>query len=198
MVDFDVTVHGEQNHAGTTPMYLRKDPMVKTAELILKLTEAVKSISSTGVITFGEMQLHPGVANVIPGSVHFLVDMRDGNREALLKEESAVAEILSAASGDGFDVEFKMYNHEDPVPMDSVLVDDLERCVQEASIPYKRMNSGAGHDSMIIAWEIPTCMIFIPSVNGISHSPKEYTKPEDLGRGCEVLGRMLVKRASEK
>ncbi|MBQ8590673.1 MAG: M20 family metallo-hydrolase [Firmicutes bacterium] len=198
MVDFDVTVHGEQNHAGTTPMYLRKDPMVKTAELILKLTEAVKSISSTGVITFGEMQLHPGVANVIPGSVHFIVDMRDGNREALLKEESAVAEILSAASGDGFDVEFKMYNHEDPVPMDSVLVDDLERCVQEASIPYKRMNSGAGHDSMIIAWEIPTCMIFIPSVNGISHSPKEYTKPEDLGRGCEVLGRMLVKRASEK
>ncbi len=198
MVDFDVTVHGEQNHAGTTPMYLRKDPMVKTAQLILKLTEAVKSISSTGVITFGEMQLHPGVANVIPGSVHFIIDMRDGNREALLKEESAVAEILSAASGDGFDVEFKMYNHEDPVPMDSVLVDDLERCVQEASIPYKRMNSGAGHDSMIIAWEIPTCMIFIPSVNGISHSPKEYTKPEDLGRGCEVLGRMLVKRASEK
>ncbi|MBQ6685817.1 MAG: M20/M25/M40 family metallo-hydrolase, partial [Firmicutes bacterium] len=111
-----------------------------------------------------------------------------------------VSEILSAASGEGFDVEFKMYNHEDPVPMNRELVNCLEDCVREAEIPYQRMNSGAGHDSMIVAWEIPTCMIFIPSVNGISHSPKEYTKPEDLGRGCEVLGRMLMKRAksSEK
>ena len=195
MVNFSVTVTGEQNHAGTTPMYLRKDPVVKTAELILKLTEKVRAISSTGVITFGELQVHPGVANVIPGNVCFSIDLRDGNRSALLEEEAAVAEILRGADGDGFRVEQRMFNHEDPVPMDAELVDCLESCVQEAAIPYKRMNSGAGHDSMIIAWEIPTCMIFVPSVNGISHSPKEYTRPEDLGRGCEVLGRMLVKRA---
>ena len=62
----------------------------------------------------------------------------------------------------------------------------------------RRFFSGAGHDSMIIAWEIPTCMIFVPSVDGISHSPKEYTRPEELSRGCEVLGRMLMKRAGER
>lgn len=195
MVNFDVTIRGEQNHAGTTPMYLRKDPMVKTAELILKLTENVKAISPTGVITFGEMELHPGVANVIPGNVHFSIDLRDGNGAALLEEEAMVQRVIGEAEADGFGVELKMYNHEEPVPMNRELVDCLEEAVKEAGIPYKRMNSGAGHDSMIVAWEIPTCMIFVPSVHGISHSPKEYTSPEDLSRGCEVLGRLLVKRA---
>lgn len=195
MVNFDVTIRGEQNHAGATPMYLRKDPMVKTAELILKLTENVKAISPTGVITFGEMELHPGVANVIPGNVHFSIDLRDGNGAALLEEEAMVQRVIGEAEADGFGVELKMYNHEEPVPMNRELVDCLEEAVKEAGIPYKRMNSGAGHDSMIVAWEIPTCMIFVPSVHGISHSPKEYTSPEDLSRGCEVLGRLLVKRA---
>lgn len=195
MVNFDVTIRGEQNHAGTTPMYLRKDPVVKTAELLLKLTENVKAISPTGVITFGEMELHPGVANVIPGNVHFSIDLRDGNGAALLEEEAMVQRVIGEAEADGFGVELKMYNHEEPVPMNRELVDCLEEAVKEAGIPYKRMNSGAGHDSMIVAWEIPTCMIFVPSVHGISHSPKEYTSPEDLSRGCEVLGRLLVKRA---
>ena len=197
MVNFDVTIHGEQNHAGTTPMYLRKDPVIKSAELILNLTKQVREISPTGVITIGEMQLHPGVANVIPGKVHFSIDLRDGNGRALREEEEMVQRVIRKAENDGFGVELKMYNHEDPVPMHGELVNCLETAVQEAGIPYKRMNSGAGHDSMIVAWEIPTCMIFIPSVNGISHSPKEYTKPEDLGNGCEVLGRLLVKRAGQ-
>ncbi len=195
MMNFDVTIHGEQNHAGATPMYLRKDPMVKMAEVILQATEAVKAISGTGVITFGEMELHPGLKNVIPGSVHAIIDLRDGNGEALLAEKAAVETILQSAEEDGFTVEYTSYGYEPPVPMEPELVDCLETCVKEAEIPYKRMNSGAGHDSMIIAWEIPTCMIFVPSVDGISHSPKEYTKPEDLSRGCELLGRMLVKRA---
>ena len=195
MMNFEVTIHGEQNHAGATPMYLRKDPMVKMAEVILKATEAVKSISPTGVITFGEMELHPGLKNVIPGSVHCIIDLRDGNGPALLQEQASLEAILEEAAGDGFGVEYRSYSYEPPVPMNSELVDALEDCAKEAEIPYKRMNSGAGHDSMITAWEIPTCMIFVPSVDGISHSPKEYTRPEDLSRGCEVLGRMLVKRA---
>ena len=198
MMNFDVTISGEQNHAGATPMYLRKDPMVKMAEVILKATEAVKAISPTGVITFGEMELHPGLKNVIPGSVHCIIDLRDGNGPALLEEQAAVEAILEEACADGFGVEYRSYSYEPPVPMNSQLVDALEECAREAEIPYKRMNSGAGHDSMIIAWEIPTCMIFVPSVDGISHSPKEYTRPEDLSRGCEVLGRMLMKRADER
>ena len=157
----------------------------------------MKTISKTGVITYGEMELHPGLKNVIPGSVHAIIDLRDGNGEALLAEKAAVEAIFQSAEADGFKVEYTGYGYESPVPMDRELVDCLETCVQEADIPYKRMNSGAGHDSMIIAWEIPTCMIFVPSVDGISHSPKEYTRPEDLGRGCEVLGRMLVKRAGD-
>ena len=197
MMNFDVTIYGEQNHAGATPMYLRKDPMVKMAEVILQTTEAVKTISKTGVITYGEMELHPGLKNVIPGSVHAIIDLRDGNGEALLAEKAAVEAIFQSAEADGFKVEYTGYGYEPPVPMNPELVDCLETCVKEADIPYKRMNSGAGHDSMIIAWEIPTCMIFVPSVDGISHSPKEYTRPEDLGRGCEVLGRMLVKRAGD-
>ena len=178
-------------------MYLRKDPMVKMAEIILKATEAVKEISSTGVITFGEMELHPGLKNVIPGSVHCIIDLRDGNGPALLAEQTAVEAILDEAAAEGFGVEYRSYGYEPPVPMNAELVDALEMCAREAAVPYKRMNSGAGHDSMIIAWEIPTCMIFVPSVDGISHSPKEYTKPEDLSRGCEILGRMLVKRAGQ-
>ncbi len=198
MMNFDVTISGEQNHAGATPMYLRKDPMVKMAEVILKATQAVKAISPTGVITFGEMELHPGLKNVIPGSVHCIIDLRDGNGPALLEEQAAVEAVLEEACADGFGVEYRSYSYEPPVPMNAELVDALEDCTREGEILYKRMNSGAGHDSMIIAWEIPTCMIFVPSVDGISHSPKEYTRPEDLSRGCEVLGRMLMKRAGER
>lgn len=193
MVNIEATIYGEQNHAGATPMYMRKDPMVKTAEIITEATAKVKGISSTGVVTFGELSLHPCVANVIPGSVHFIIDLRDGNGQALLKEEEEVMRIIKAAADEGFRVDVNMYNHEDPVPLDGKLVDALEEAVKESGISYKRMNSGAGHDAMIIGREIPTCMIFIPSANGISHSPLEYTSAEDVGKGCEVLGRLLVK-----
>ena len=195
MVMFSVSILGEQNHAGTTPMYLRKDPVVKTAELILRLTERIRQISDRGVITFGEMKVHPGVSNVIPGQVDFSIDLRDGDRQALLEEEQAVKEIILNAQQDGFGVELEMYSHEDPVPLSREMTTSLQEAAEEAEIPYKRMNSGAGHDAMIIGRVIPTAMIFIPSQDGISHSPKEYTRPEDLSRGCEILGRLLVKRA---
>ena len=191
----DVTICGEQNHAGTTPMYLRRDPLVKTAELILKMTERVRKISPTAVITIGELDLQPGVSNVIPGQVHFVIDMRDGDGETLLTAKDAVEDIIYGAEEDGFRTELKIYSYKEPVPLDRELVDSLEEAAEDAGAAWKRMNSGAGHDSMAIAGEIPTCMIFIPSADGISHSPKEYTSPEDLSWGCEVLGRLLVKRA---
>lgn len=195
MVQFTVTITGEQNHAGATPMYMRKDPMVRAAALMLRLTEEVKAISQTGVITFGEVEVHPGVSNVIPGRVTFSIDLRDGNGASLLQEEETVKRCAAEAESEGFGVEVVMYSHEDPVPLNQDMIGSLEDACREAGFTYKRMNSGAGHDSMVIGREIPTCMIFVPSKGGISHSPQEYTSPEDLGRGVEVLGRLLVKRA---
>ncbi len=198
MMKADVAIYGEQNHAGTTPMYLRKDPVVKTAELILNMTERVKEISRSAVITIGELDLQPNVSNVIPGRVHFVIDMRDGDGAALLDAKKAVERIIHSAEDDGFRTELKIYSYKEPVSLNAGLVDCLEETARAAGAAYKRMNSGAGHDSMAIAGEIPTCMIFIPSVDGISHSPQEYTRPEDLGWGCEVLGRLLVKRAKDR
>lgn len=195
MMRIDVTISGEQNHAGTTPMYLRKDPLVKTAELILNMTERVKKISFGAVITVGQLELQPGSANVIPGQVHFVIDMRDSDKEALRQAKETVEAVIFAAEDDGFGVECNVYSYLEPVPLNRQLIESLEDAAREAGAAYQRMNSGAGHDSMIIAGEIPTCMIFIPSVDGISHSPQEYTRPEDLSWGCEVLGRLLVKRA---
>ena len=176
-------------------MYLRKDPVVKAAQQILQLTERIRQISDRGVITFGEIKVHPGVSNVIPGRVDFSIDLRDGDLQALLEEEQAVKDIILNAQQDGFGVELEMYSHENPVPLSREMTASLQEAAEEAEIPYKRMNSGAGHDAMIIGRVIPTAMIFIPSQDGISHSPKEYTRPEDLSRGCEILGRLLVKRA---
>lgn len=195
MVMFSVSVRGEQNHAGATPMYLRKDPMIKAAQLMLQLTERIQEISPSGVITFGEVAVSPGVANVIPGQVDFSIDLRDGNLDALLAEEAAVKEIIRAAEEDGFTIDLQMYSHEDPVPLDPEMTASLQEAAEEAKITHKRMNSGAGHDAMIIGRVIPTAMIFIPSADGISHSPDEYTRPCDLSNGCEILGRMIVKRA---
>lgn len=195
MVNFAVTIHGEQNHAGSTPMYMRKDPMVAAAEMIIAMTERVKAISHTGVITVGEISIHPGVANAIAGRVSFSVDLRDGRSEPLHLEEEAVLECAEAMRRQGFAVDCQMYNHEEPVPLCGPMIDALEAVTEEANVSHMRMNSGAGHDAMIIGRQIPACMIFVPSVGGISHSPKEYTAPEHLGIGCEVLARLLAKRA---
>ncbi len=184
-----IVVQGMADHSGATPMGFRKDALVTGARLIVKIEEIGKKHSAQGIVTtVGVVDIEPSSINVIPGRVVLWVDLRgvDEQSIALARQElqGAVVEIVAA---DKITVDVEVLTADTPVPLDVRLAEVTEQVCQEHSIPYQRMNSGAGHDAMHLAKLIPTTMIFVPSVEGISHNPAEYTKPEDLVCGVQVL-----------
>jgi hydantoinase/carbamoylase family amidase len=192
---WELEIRGEQNHAGTTPMNLRKDPVSAAAQLITALTNHAKGLSKTATVTVGKMQAFPGMSNVIPDRVFMTVDMRDAVKENLLGLKKFLEEKLQDLEADGFGVFAKNMCHEMPSKLDGALVDQVEAAAIRAGAKYLRMNSGAGHDAQIFAEKIPACMIFIPSKDGISHSPREYTQDEQVDMGRKVMEETLARLA---
>lgn len=184
-----VTVRGESNHAGATPMDMRRDPMAAAARLILSVQDiaAAQCLPDT-VATVGEISCAPNMPNVIPGEVSFTVDIRDveeaGIDRALSLLEKALAEV---SAGEGVTVSLETIGRSAPV----VLTDRVVRAVREAAaacgVPCMDMNSGAVHDTAMLAGITDVGMIFIPSAEGRSHTPEEYTAPEDIALGCQAL-----------
>lgn len=193
---FEITVTGHQNHAGTTPMSMRKDPVAAAAGVIASMTEEIRRISETAVLTVGEFSVKPGVSNVIADQARFTVDMRDGSPETLKRGTEMLERHLNGLREQGFGIQTLYPCAEPPARLDSAMIEDLEQAAKELEIPCVRMNSGAGHDAQVFAQVLPACMIFVPSVDGISHSPKEYTRPEDLSQGCRVLAQLLRRRTA--
>lgn len=191
IVNYDVTISGQQNHAGTTPMNLRKDPVVEAANLIVEMTREIGGPVGTATVTFGKLQCFPGMQNVVPGSVFFTLDLRDGDREALIKEEEWFLSRLREIDRRGFRVEAIRTQWTDPVKMDGRLIEILDRAASARDLSAMRIRSGAGHDAMVFGEVLPTGMIFVQSRGGISHNPLEYTSPEDLQAGFEALCEML-------
>ena len=196
---FEVTIKGEQNHAGTTPMKLRKDPAAAMAAIMDRLTTGIPEISQTAVITVGSIKLHPGISNVIPREASFSIDLRDGAKDLHDKEKAFVMETIEKVVQErGLEVEINRPCDEPPAALNQEMISDLVDAVEEAGLSCVRMNSGAGHDAQVFSATVPACMIFIPSQKGISHSPLEYTKPEDLGAGALALAGLLQRRAAKR
>ncbi len=193
---FEITVTGHQNHAGTTPMNMRKDPVAAAAGMIVSMTEEIRKISDSAVLTVGEFSVKPGVSNVIADQARFTVDMRDGELRYLRQGKEMLERHVEELRDRGFGVSVLYPCDEPPAALDPAMIADLEQAAAELEIPYVRMNSGAGHDAQVFAQELPACMIFVPSVDGISHSPKEYTRPQDLSQGCRVLAQLLRRRTA--
>lgn len=187
---------GEENHAGTTPMAVRKDPLVAAANIVLlanrRANEMVKEFGGSTVATVGKMIVKPGAPNVIPGSVEMEIDIRDSKKENMRKLKDEVVSAINSLEN-----QFGIQNTTDvpfdypPCPCAKEVVDAIENAASTEGIKAKRMNSGAGHDAQNIAKKVKTAMIFVPSVNGISHSPMEWTNWDDVENGVKVLTHTL-------
>ena len=185
---WDVTVQGFANHAGTTPMDRRRDALLAAARFIEAVNRVVTSVPGRQVGTVGRIQALPGAPNVIPGTVVLSLELRDldAAKIAMLYERiRAEARRIGDASGTAFD--FKEINVNEPAPTDRRLRGMIADAARELGLTTKAMPSGAGHDAQDMARIGPAGMIFVPSVGGISHSPRELSRAEDITNGANVL-----------
>jgi len=183
---------GEQNHAGTTPMDLRRDPVPVMADFIRDMFCRIKPYEGDLVLTMGKIDVWPGNANVIPQKVSVTYDLRSADYDLGRKVFAGILNLQDKHYG-AVKIEVTPAWEDRPTDLDPQGIEELEAVARELNYPYKIMNSGAGHDSQNMAKSYPTNMIFVPSVGGVSHHEKEYTKPEDLEAGLAVLKAYLKK-----
>ncbi|MDQ1001919.1 allantoate deiminase [Neobacillus niacini] len=193
---YNVTVTGESDHAGTTPMHYRKDAVYTAALLIQALIEQAKETDPLLVATVGRMEIKPNIPNVIAREVVFSIDIRH-SEEALLEEFSVkVFEAFKQiCQKHQTNLQIDNWMNEQPVKMCEKLSDLSAAVLEKEAVPYKVMTSGAGHDAQVFGQYMPACLLFVPSHRGISHSPDEYTKAEDLEKGVQLLIKVLHKLA---
>ena len=185
--NYELTIQGNQNHAGTTSMPLRHDPVVAAAEFITESTRQMMAQAPSATLTYGMLQVFPGMQNVIADRVNLTIDMRDGSEEALLQDEVILKCALESIENKGFQIRLIQNHCLKSAKMDPKLIQVIERHCDEKHLAYKHMNSGAGHDSMVFGKHFPTAMIFVPSIGGISHNPAEATAAADIQTGFELL-----------
>lgn len=186
-------IEGRTDHAGATPMHLRRDALVAAARLVLAAQEAATAISPTAVATVGRLEVTPGAINAIPGAVFMTLDLRDiieENRDRLEQTMRSAIERVTAEAGLQFKLE-ELARHK-PVLLPQHMVDVVAEACVAAGIPARRLPSGAGHDAQVMAGFVDTAMIFVRSQNGISHSPREFTSKDDIRVGVEVLHRTVL------
>jgi N-carbamoyl-L-amino-acid hydrolase len=189
---------GRQDHAGTTPMPLRRDPVRGAAELLTGLPELTAAVSDVAVATCGILALEPGATNVVPAVCRLRLDFRDRTRDRLLAlEEAIVTAAGRAAQRHGLQVAYQRESLTDPVQLDERMQQLVESTATGLGLSTLRMPSGAGHDAQNLARLTPTGMIFVPSAGGRSHSPAELTTWEDVENGGNVLLNAIHQLATE-
>ncbi|MGD2128176.1 MAG: Zn-dependent hydrolase [Lysobacterales bacterium] len=191
---WDVVIEGVANHAGTTPMNKRHDALLAAAELIQAVNRVIRRTPGNQVGTVGRIEAEPGAPNVIPGKVVMSLEIRDLSEaviDSMFQQIEREAEAIAAQAG--VSIAFR------PIPVDAVPAptdERVRRLIGEAAeslgLSSQEMPSGAGHDAQDIARIAPIGMIFVPSVGGISHSPKEFTEPGDMANGANVLLQTLL------
>ncbi len=192
-----ITFKGTANHAGTTPMALRKDALLCASELVLKV-EVIATEQGAGVVgTVGSLRVNPGVANIVPGLVTLTVEFRALDQEVLQRcLRGALAAARAIAERRDVEMLHEVLVRTEPVRMDERIRATLEDSASHVGASSLTMPSGAGHDAMVIAQGIPTAMLFAPSRNGISHSPAEWTEWEHAAMATEVLLEAVIRMAS--
>jgi allantoate deiminase len=179
------TFVGQSNHAGTTPMDLRKDALAAAAEWITAVERRAQSIPGL-VATVGSVEVEPGATNVIAGEVRATLDVRHAADDIRTRAvEDLIREAEQIAKRRGLSVRWNTQLNQPAVPMDSFLIQQCEEAIRGAGCEPHRMVSGAGHDAMILAEKVPSAMIFLRSPGGISHNPKESVLVEDVAKALE-------------
>ncbi|RIP34734.1 allantoate deiminase [Staphylococcus gallinarum] len=198
---YTVNLKGEANHAGTTPMGLRRDAVVAFSKIAVALTERAQAVGDPLVITFGRVDPVPNTVNVVPGEVTFSIDCRHINQAELDQFAAEIDTCIKQISKEeGVTCDIDLWMDEAPTLMDKRLVGEITKAAEKivGKSDCKLMPSGAGHDSQIFAKYVPTAMMFVPSINGVSHNVEEETKLDDLVKGIEVLKQVLYQLAYEE
>ena len=192
---YEVTVIGEANHAGSTTMEDRRDALVAAAGFINKVPEITTEYGNHfTVATVGTIKVTPHSVNVIPGTCTFSLEIRDQSNEVMKLIEQKLQESLGDICRKyAVSYTFVPTSFHEPAPMCDWVKDKIEEAVKELGYDYKVIPSGAFHDSLIMTSVFPTAMIFVPSVNGISHNRNEFTREEDIEKGCNVLLETVLK-----
>lgn len=185
---FEVVVKGMANHAGTTPMRDRQDALIAASQLTLAVREILMSEPGRQVGTVGRLEVSPNSPNVVPGEVRMTVEIRDLSDIKLARLGRKIElRAQQIASTTNTQIEMKRSTHHDGAVSDPRLMDLIEKSARTLGYTSRRMPSGAGHDAQSMAVLGPMAMIFVPSVGGVSHSPREFTEWDDCARGAEVL-----------
>jgi beta-ureidopropionase / N-carbamoyl-L-amino-acid hydrolase len=183
-----ITILGQENHAGTTPMTARQDALVAAAQVILAVQQMALRQPSQPVATVGFLNVSPNAANIVPGKADLMVDMRDLSEACLNEMEQQLADTLqSIAQATHTDISMTPVLCVDPTPAASLIQETIAQVCQESGLGYCSLPSRAGHDAMEMGRFTDMGMIFVPSQNGLSHSGQEYTSPEQCTQGANVL-----------
>ncbi|WP_306061774.1 Zn-dependent hydrolase [Natronococcus wangiae] len=194
----NVSFEGQANHAGPTPMNMRHDAFVATADVTKAVREVTAAEGTDLVGTVGSVDVWPNAINVIPERVEFTLDFRSYDNAVVdAAVERIQSEIEWAAEREGLEYEFEEIMRVDADPFDDDCIETVAEAAEDAGCEYTRLVSGAGHDANYLNKITPTSMIFVPSVDGISHRESEYTEWEDVVTGAEVLLRAVSKQASD-
>ena len=193
---FQVTVTGEEGHAGTLPMTLRRDALLGAARMVGAVNAIAFEHEPHPVITVGSFNPRPNSPNTISGQTRFSIDSRHPDNAVLATVEKQMhASCAAIAAEANLEISFELVSERASVGFDESCVGSIRQAAEQLSIPHRDMFSGAGHDACNLALAAPTGMIFVPCEGGISHNERENAKPEDLADGCSVLMHVLMERA---
>jgi N-carbamoyl-L-amino-acid hydrolase len=185
---YEVTITGSETHAGPTPMAMRSDPVPMASRLIHHLYEGISDFGEVARLTVGKLQAYPGSRNTVPGKVAFSVDLRHPQVDTLSKMDAWLTLLVEqAGTGTSCELTLEPVWYSPPVHFDASCLRAIQEAVDSRQLPYRKMVSGAGHDAVYVNRVIPTGMIFIPSKDGISHHEAEYSTPEHVLAGTQVL-----------
>ena len=197
---FYVTVRGNADHSGATPMNLRHDALCGASKIILGIEEIASMQEEPPVVgTVGVVEVTPGAMNVIPGTVKLGVDIRSISKAARNSVVTLVKEFIDITAGKrGLSYTIETIAQDHPVEMHPTMIREIEEAVKSVGVEYMTMPSGAGHDAMHWAEVVPTGMVFIPCRDGISHNPAEFAEMDDIITGAAVLDKVLRKLSLEE
>src|ERR1700730_10988886 len=194
---YEITVTGQEAHAGPTPMPRRRDALVGAARMVDAVNRIGHAHAPSACATVGFVQVSPNSRNTIPGRVFFTVDFRHPEDAVLSAMDRELRQACDAAAGAiGLETDVKEFWYFPPTLFDRDLVATVRRAAEAQGYPHQDIISGAGHDAVSLARVTPAAMIFVPCVGGISHNEIEDAKPEDLTAGCNVLLNAVLDRAA--
>jgi N-carbamoyl-L-amino-acid hydrolase len=190
----EVSIVGQSNHAGTTPMRMRHDAGYVAGAIVQFVRELARDMGGQQVGTVGKIDLTPNLINVIASRALVTVDLRNTDEMLLQEAEQRLTDFLKEISAsEGVEINTRRLARFEPVLFDLSIAELIEQQAMDLGLSCRRMTSGAGHDAQMLARICPTAMVFVPSVGGISHNPAEHTERDDLVAGCDVLLHTLTK-----